>query len=501
MATDFQTRKMQAVLERLLLEESPDAIIATTSDGRTLFWGRGAESIFGYTGAEAVGRFVQNLIVPEDGLQEAERQLAEALVKGQSTHESIRRAKDGTLLHVNITRKVVRAPDGTDVVISTEKDVTDLKVVCDAQLVEARFGSLLESVPDGIVMVSPVGRVVFANSHAEQLFGYERGQLRGSPIELLLPERYRSAHVGHRAGLFAQPRVREMGGGLELYGLRRDGSEFPVEISLSPQSTEEGVTLVMSAIRDITERKRFEGTLKEKNLELQRANQAKDRFLATMSHELRTPLNAVIGFTATLLMKLPGPLTQEQEKQLKMVQSSGRHLLSLINDLLDLARIEAGKIVLRPEATPCVEVIEEQAASVRPLAIAKGLTLEVVPPTQDLSLRIDRRAFSQIVLNLLSNAIKFTERGGVKVELRRGMLDGAPVIEIHVSDTGVGIAEEEQQKLFSAFSQLEGPTLRRSEGTGLGLHLSQKLAEAIGGRIQVRSAPGKGSTFTLILPE
>ena len=493
---------MTADLGRLLFEEWPEAIIATAADGRTLFWNRAAESIFGYTSAEAVNRLLRDLIVPEDRIHEEARILAETLASGQSTHESIRRAKNGSLIHVDATKKAIRGPDGAlSVVISTEKDVTHLKVLRDARLLGARFGDLLESMPDGIVMVGSNGRIALANSRAAQLFGYDREELRTLLIEKLLPQRYRETHAGHRTGFFAQPHVREMGPGLELYGLRKDGSEFAVSISLSPLPAAEGGALVLAAIRDITERKQFERALEEKRAELKRANQAKGRFLAAMSHQLRTPLNAVLGFTGTLLMKLPGPLTRDQEKQLKMVQSGARHLLSLIDDLLDLAKIEAGTIELRAEPTLCAELVEDVAGSLRPLAKGRGLTLEVLTPDEELSVRVDQRALRQIVLNLVNNAVNFTDHGGIRIHLTRGLRAGTPTVEISVADTGIGIAAEDLGKLFTAFSRLDAARGRPSEGTGLGLHLSQKLAEALGGRILVLSEPGKGSTFTLVLPQ
>jgi PAS domain S-box-containing protein len=486
--------------EALLVNESPDAVVFMTRRGAVLHWNKGAEAVFGYSAAESLGRRIDELIVPSGRSDEHERQLAETLANGYATFESLRRRKDGTLVYVDVSWKIVCvAGHDEPLILSTKKDVTALRVLRDTKQVGARYRDLLESTPDGIVMVNPTGHVVFTNSHAHELFGYGRGELHGQPIEMLLPQRFRAAHFGHRAKYFEEPRTRAMGAGLELYGLRKDGTEFPVEISLSPMQMDETV-LVMSAIRDISDRKRIERELRDKNVQLEEASRAKDRFLASMSHELRTPLNAIIGFTGTLLMRLPGPLTPDQDKQLRTVQSSAKHLLSLINDLLDVAKIQAGKVELGRDPIDCARVVHEIVATLRPEAEKKGLAFTASVPDEMMSVRADERALSQIVINLAQNAIKFTDRGRVHVSVSQRETGAGRVVAISVEDTGLGIHPQDQAKLFEAFSRVQGHR-RDLEGTGLGLHLSRQLAELMGAKITLDSEYGRGSTFTLELKE
>jgi protein-histidine pros-kinase len=394
--------------------------------------------------------------------------------------------RDGSEFPVEISLSPIDTDEGV-LIASAIRDISDRKRA------EQKFRALLESAPDAMVIVDSDGTIVLVNSQTEQLFGYDREELLGKPVEQLVPERFRGIHPQHRRAYSNEPRVRPMGAGLDLHGLRKDGTEFPVGISLSPLITEEGL-LVSSSIRDISERRKAEQVLQEKNLELENASLAKDRFLASMSHELRTPLNAVIGFTGTLLMKLPGPLTAGQEHQLRTIQGSAKHLLSLINDLLDVAKIESGKVEILPESVDCKAVIEEVATTLRPMASHKGLAFEVELPEKDVRLFTARRALSQIVLNLGSNAIKFTDQGTVRIVLEQTTNDGSPHTAIHVIDTGIGISGEDRAKLFEAFQQVGAP--RKRDGTGLGLYLCRKLAELLGGRIELETESGQGSRFS-----
>ncbi len=367
---------------------------------------------------------------------------------------------------------------------------------------EARFRQLLEAAPDAIVIVDRTGRMQFVNSQTEKLFGYARSEMLGQDIGILMPARFRARHVGHHKEFFSNPSVRPMGAGLELFGMRRDGSEFPVEISLSLLGTEEG-TLVSSAIRDITDRKRIENELREKNLALEKANRAKDLFLASMSHEIRTPMNGIIG---TLDVLNQSSLIGPQMELVNLIRESADSLLGIIDDILDFSKIEAGRLDIERIPMSVAEVVEKSCNLVNRLAERKGGILTVfVDPAMPALVLGDASRLRQILINLITNAIKFSsgsERPG-RVSVRAALVTrqaGGATVEIRVADNGIGMDDATLMKIFSSFTQADTSTTRRYGGSGLGLVISRQLARLMGGDIAVETKLNCGSTFSVRVP-
>jgi two-component system sensor histidine kinase/response regulator len=469
-----------------------------TLEGTIVNWNRGAERLFGYSAEEVVGKRL-TILLPPELTHEIAKNIARLRQGEVVKEETVRRRKDGKLIKVALTISPIK--DSGGIVTGASAIVRDIS---ELERAEARFRGLLEAAPDAIVVTNQEGKIALVNVQVEKLFGYERGELLGQAVELLVPERFRKRHPDLRAGFAAHPKVRSMGAGVELYALRKDGTEFPVEISLSPLTTTEGM-LVSSAIRDITDRKAVEQQIINLNRQLETAaaeaesaNRAKSTFLSTMSHEIRTPLNAVLGYTQ-LMLRDPG-LNQGTKENLSIIGRSGEHLLNLINDVLDMSKIEAGRTELTFVTFSLPTLLDHLVAMFRLRAEANGVRFELVADFKDSGYVVaDDGKIRQVLINLVGNAIKFTARG--KIELCVSLADrsGQPWLCVRVADTGAGISAEDQVKLFEPFVQAKGE-LNTQKGTGLGLAISRKYARLMGGDITVSSLPGEGSIFLFEIP-
>jgi PAS domain S-box-containing protein len=477
-----------------IIESSEDAIIGKTLDGIVTSWNLGATRMYGYTAGEMIGRSIAT-IIPPDRLDELAA-ILQRVRAGEHVRYShtIRRTKDGGQVDVSVTVSPIR--DAAGRVIGASAVARDTRT---EKRAEDKFRALLESAPDAMVIVNQAGEIVLVNAQTERLFGYRREELLGKRMEILVPPRYRETHTHHRHGYFKVAQPRPMGAGLELFGLRKDGTEVPVEISLSPFQTEEGV-LVASAIRDITERKRAQSErdmLLRARAAQEEASRVKDEFLATLSHELRTPLNAILGWSV-LLRKEWSDDDRRRAQALAAIERNARAQAQLVEDLLDVSRIISGKLQLQTRAMDFVEVVEHAVEVVRPAAAAKRMTIDILAETRPVLLIGDPDRLQQALWNLLSNAVKFSSVDG-RVLVRIWTDTNAVICSI--TDAGQGIDPGFLPYVFDRFRQADSTTTRAFGGLGLGLSIVRSIAELHGGSVEAASkGPGQGATFTMTLP-
>lgn len=486
MAPDFGT---------LILNEIADAVIVTTPEGTVVCWNPAAMALFGYSSAEACGRTLAELIAPA----------------GAARDEALQRTKSGALVAVDSSSKAIRAADGSTYILWHKRDVTAGQVQRQAQQAEARYGGLLAALAEAVVLANAAGRIVLVNDAAATLFGYAPAQLRGLALEQLLAPRLRAAYVEQcaQAQARAQTGPCALDAGQSWYGLRQDGIEIALEISVGALAGEHG-TLTLSLMRAAGAGRLGAAAWPAQQGERSDTGAAQQRWLGGLAHDLRTPLNAIIGFSGTMLMKLPGPLTDEQDKQLRTIQHSARALLAYLNDSLarrpgaEAAEAFAlsGPIEEAPEPAvpelepvPCGRLLEQLLPAYRAQARELGLALEFRGTPHEITLLSDAAMLRQIVGRLLSNALRWSAHGEVQLGLSSAPVAGRECLVISVRDSGCGIAPEQQHRLFAP------ERAGRSEiGSDAGLARCQRLAALLGGQIVCDSQPGVGSTFTLALP-
>ncbi|MFZ4727697.1 MAG: PAS domain S-box protein [Pseudanabaena sp.] len=501
-------------LQRTILDSTDYSIITTDLDGIIQIFNHGAEQMLGYSMGEIIGQATPTIFCDAQELAELAATLsaelgqdlpngfvaltAQASLDVVCEKELTNIRKDGSRFPVLLSITALRNEKEQVIgFLGISKDISDRK---EAEATLKQQLDAIEAASDGIAILRDY-KYTYLNKAHVRLFGYEHSEeLIGKSWEKLYsPE----GIVRANKEIFpALERDRAWSG--EVTVLRKDGSSFDEELSLT--LTDSG--LLICVCRDISDRKKAEALLQATNQELLRATRLKDEFLANMSHELRTPLNAILGITESLSEGVFGAIQEKQKSMLQVVEDSGNHLLELINDILDLAKIEADEMTLECQASNIKDICQSSMMFVRQMAIQKNLQLDLRGDPSEIETSLDERRIRQVLINLLSNAIKFTPSGG-KITLEYSLERKLPFNEntslqdwvyLKVTDTGIGITADNLQKLFQPFIQIDSQLNRQYDGTGLGLALVKKIVELHGGYVRATSEVGVGSQFAIALP-
>jgi PAS domain S-box-containing protein len=494
-----------------IVDSSDDAIIGKDLNGIITTWNRAAEGMFGYSASDAIGRPVSILAAP--GAANEMPSILSRIRNGETVahYETLRRHKDGTEIPVSLTVSPIR--DSAGRVVGASKIVRDISEskraeqslrqahaelklraaeleteIAERKRAEDRFRLVVEAAPNAMIMIGMDGRIALINSQTEKLFGYQRAELQGQPIEILVPERFRHAHSGHRVTFFSAPSTRPMGAGRDLFGLRKDGSEMPIEIGLNPIESAEGA-FVLSSIIDITERKRAQDEIAAAKLEIESRNKDLETMLHVTSHGLREPVRAIQNCSKLLADRYASQIDDKGKDLLSRMKRGADRLDRLLLDILNVAR--AGRI-LPPERCIPARLVVADALRVLSSRIAETHAhIQIAPDLP--SLRVSLVWGSVALQNLIANALKFTrENTPPEIEILAFAGDSDKEAGIMVRDRGIGVEPQHTERIFQLFQRAVG---REVEGTGAGLAIVRQIAERHGGRAWVQTRHDGGSDF------